>query len=69
MLSAAERVVLGTAIRSGGFVSERDLNNTQVRTARMLVPQGLLSGAGYETDRTPVYQVTAEGRERYEGGI
>lgn len=69
MLSAAERVVLRMAINAGGFVSERDLNDTQTKVAKNLVARGLLKAAGQETDRTAVYQITPEGRSSYRSGL
>lgn len=64
MLSAADRVVLGKAIGSG-FVSERDLNRSQIRLAATLASRGLLRPAGQEPDRTKVYGLTDEGRAAY----
>ena len=69
MLSAAERIVLRKALEASGFVSERDLNDTQTKTAKNLVVRQMLKMAGQETDRTAVYQITAEGRARYRSGI
>lgn len=63
MLSAADRVILGKA--AGGFVSDRDLNHSQIKTARMLLDRGLLASAGQEPDRTQVYRMTDEGRTAY----
>lgn len=69
MLSAAERIVLRKAINCGGFVSERDLNDTQTKTAKHLVVRQMLTPAGQETDRTAVYRITPAGRSRYRGGL
>ncbi len=69
MLSAAERIVLRRAIEAGGFVSERDLNDTQTKTAKGLVVRQMLKAAGKETDGTLVYQITPEGRSQYKGGL
>lgn len=61
MLSAADRVILGKAMGSG-FVSERDLNRSQIRLAATLASRGLLRPAGQEPDRTKVYGITDKGR-------
>ena len=60
MLTAADRVVLRMA--QGGFVSERDLNRSQVKLAADLVARGHLRSAGQEPDRTKVYGITDKGR-------
>lgn len=67
MLSAAERVVMNKA--RCGFVSERDLNQSQIRTAKELLHRGLLVGAGQEPDRTKVYRLTPKGDQEYAGGL
>ncbi len=64
MLSAAERVVLGKAT-AGGFISERDLNHSQTRTAENLIARKLLTVSGKETDGTKVYGITGLGRQAY----
>lgn len=64
MLSAADRVVLRMA--QNGFVSERDLNRSQIKVAGDLVARGLMRQAGQEPDRTKVYGITDQGRAAYE---
>lgn len=63
MLSAADRVVLRMA--QNGFVSERDLNRSQIKVAGDLVARGLMRQAGQEPDRTKVYGITDQGRAAY----
>lgn len=65
MLSAGERIILRRAIDGAGFVSERDLNRSQITLAGMLVNRGLLRTAGQEPDRTKVYGITDEGRQAF----
>lgn len=69
MLSAADRVVLRAALDGTGFVSGKDLSNSQLKLARELVARKLLSRAGQEPDGTAVYQITERGQHGYESGI
>lgn len=61
-LTAAERVVLAMAQDGTGFVSERELNRSQVLVARRMAKHKHLKLAGTEPDGTKVYQAT-EGAE------
>lgn len=65
MLSAGERIILRRAIDGAGFVSERDLNRSQIKVAGDLVARGLMRQAGQEPDRTKVYGITDQGRAAY----
>lgn len=65
-LTALERVVLRIPIEEG-FVSESELNRSQIKTVRDLCREGMLSAAGAEPDGTKVYKVTATGRQAFEG--
>lgn len=67
MLSAAERLVLGKATR--GFVADRDLTSSQIKTAATLVDRQLIKIAGQEGDRTKVYTATNRGKQAYEAGL
>ena len=64
MITAAERIVLRIAAEEAGFVSERDLNRTQIKVARALVVRGMLRRAGAEPDSTAVYGITDQGRAK-----
>lgn len=66
-VTATERVVLRKALDGTGFASERDLNQSQIKVAKVLVRKGLMKDAGQEPDRTRVYRITDDGRAAYEG--
>lgn len=66
ILTAAERVVMNLALDGTGFVSERELNRSQILVARRLAQLGHFKRAGAEPDGTAVYQVTARGRAAFE---
>lgn len=66
LLTATERVVLRIPIEDG-FVSESELNPTQIKTARDLLGRKMLSAAGTEPDGTKVYKATASGVGAFKG--
>lgn len=69
MLSAADRVILRIGLDGTGFVSGKDLNNSQLKLAKELVVRQMLSRAGNEPDGTLVYRLTDRGREAYEARL
>lgn len=64
MLSAIDRVILAKALATG-FVSDRELTETQTRHAPTLIARKLLSSGGREGDGTQVYRITQQGRQAY----
>lgn len=65
MLTAAESVILRIAIEER-FVSESELNQSQIKTARNLKWREMLKESGKEPDGRKVYQATAAGKRAFE---
>lgn len=65
VLSAADRVVMRIALDGTGFVSESELNPSQIGTARDLFRRGLLKNAGKEPDGTKVYRPGPSGMRAF----
>lgn len=64
-MNAAERIVMRIAIEPPGFLSERELDRSQLGVARRMARNGLLRRAGQEPDGTKVYQPTEQGRTQF----